>query len=140
MRHLKLVCTLVALTAFSAVISSQTSSGHAVFEQALAKERVEGNLTEAIKLYERVVTEFAADRALAARALVQIGLSYEKLGRDEAVRAYERLVRDFADQQDAVVQARARLAILCKLQACVRCRLSGTAKCWRCRRTAPRSR
>jgi Tol biopolymer transport system component len=112
MRHLKLVCTLVALTAFSAVISSQTSSGHAVFEQALAKERVEGNLTEAIKLYERVVTEFAADRALAARALVQIGLSYEKLGRDEAVRAYERLVRDFADQQDAVVQARARLAIL----------------------------
>src|SRR5262245_1094710 len=39
-------------------------------------------------------------------------LSYEKLGRDEAVRAYERLVRDFADQQDAVGQARARLAIL----------------------------
>jgi Tol biopolymer transport system component len=112
MRQLKLVCTLVALTAFTAVISSQTSSGHAVFEQALAKERVEGNLPEAIKLYERVVAEFASDRSLAARALVQIGLSYEKLGRDEAVRAYERLVRDFADQQDAVVQARARLAAL----------------------------
>ena len=111
MRHLRLVFT-IALTALSAVISSQSSSGHALFEQALAKERVEGNLPEAIRLYERVVTEFASDRALGARALVQIGLSYEKLGRDEAVRAYERLVRDFADQQDAVVQARARLAIL----------------------------
>ena len=112
MRHLRLVCTLVVLTALSTVVSSQTQSGHALFEQALAKERVEGNLSDAIRLYERVVTEFASDRALAARALVQIGLSYEKLGRDEAVRAYERLVRDYADQEDAVTQARARLAAL----------------------------
>ena len=112
MRHLTLVCALVALTAFSTIVTSQTPSGHALFEQALAKERVEGNLPEAIRLYERVVMEFASDRALAARALVQIGLSYEKLGRDEAVRTYERLVRDFADQQEAVVQARARLAVL----------------------------
>jgi Tol biopolymer transport system component len=94
------------------VITSQTPSGHALFEQALAKERVEGNLPEAIKLYERVVAEFASDRALAAQALVQVGLCYEKLGRDEAIRAYERLVRDFADQREAVDQARARLAVL----------------------------
>ena len=115
MRHWRLVCTVVAVAAFSAVVISQTQSGHALFEQALAKERVEGNLPEAIKLFERVVTEFASDRALAARALVQIGLSYEKLGRDEAVRAYERLVRDFADQEDAADQARARLAAIRRL-------------------------
>jgi tetratricopeptide (TPR) repeat protein len=112
MRRLRLVCTIVALVAFSAVASSQTPSGHALFQQALAKERVEGNLPEAIKLYERVVAEFASDRALAARALVQVGQCYEKLGRDEAVKAYERLVRDFADQEDAVEQARVRLAAL----------------------------
>ncbi len=58
------------------------------------------------------MAEFASDRALAAQALVQVGLYYEKLGRDEAVRAYERLVRDFADQEDAVEQARVRLAVL----------------------------
>jgi tetratricopeptide (TPR) repeat protein len=107
-----LVCTVAAIAAFSAVIASQTPSGHALFEQALAQERVEGNLEEAIRLYERVVAEFASDRALAARALMQVGLSYEKLGREEAVSAYERLVRDFADQDDAVSQARARLAVL----------------------------
>ncbi len=108
----RLTGTITAVIAFSAVLTSQTPSGHALFEQALAKERVEGNLQEAIRLYERVVTEFASDRALAAHALVQVGLCYEKLGRDEAIRAYERLVRDFADQEDAVEQARARLAAL----------------------------
>jgi len=112
MRHWRLVWTVAAVAVFSAVITSQTPSGHAVFEQALAKERVDGNLPEAIRLYERVATEFTADRALAAQALVQVGLCYEKLGRDDAVRAYERLVRDFADQEDAVEQARVRLAVL----------------------------
>jgi Tol biopolymer transport system component len=112
MKQCRHVWTILAIAMFSAVVTSQTPSGHALFEQALAKERVEGNLAEAIKLYERVVAEFASDRALAARALVQIGLSYEKLGRDEAVRTYERLVRDYADQEDAVVQGRARLAAL----------------------------
>ena len=112
MRHWRLVWTVAVVAALSVHIASQTPSGHAVFEQALAKERVDGNLPEAIRLYERVVTEFASDRALAAQALVQVGRCYEKLGRDEAVRAYERLVREFADQEDAVEQARLRLAIL----------------------------
>jgi len=112
MTYWRLISTAVAVAALTAAVSSQTRSGNAVFEQALAKERVEGNLREAIRLYERVVAEFPADRALAAKALVQVGLCYEKLGREEAVRAYERLVRDFADQGEAVSQARARLAML----------------------------
>ena len=106
MSQWRLICTVAVIAGLSPVITSQTSSGHATFQQALAKERVDGNLQEAIKLYERVVTEFASDRALAAKALVQVGLCYEKLGRDEAVKAYERLVRDFADQEGAVAHAR----------------------------------
>ncbi len=50
MAHWTLVWALAGVTVCSGVISSQTPSGHAVFEQALAKERVEGNLPEAIKL------------------------------------------------------------------------------------------
>src|SRR5262245_49133083 len=109
MTHWRLITAIVVFASLSAVTTSQTPSGHAVFEQALAKERVDGNLAEAIKLYERVVTEFASDRALAARALAQVGLCYEKLGRDDAVTAYERLVRDFSDQPEPVNHARARL-------------------------------
>ena len=104
-----LIATALVL---AAAVPHAQQSGHALFEQALAKERVDGNLRDAIRTYERVVTDFASDRPLAAKALVQIGLCYEKLGRDEARHAYERLVRDFADQKDAVAQARARLAAL----------------------------
>ena len=115
MKRSKLILTIVGFAVLSAVITSQTPSGHALFEQALAKERVEGNLQEAIRLYERVASEFVSDRELASRALMQVGLCYEKLGRDEAVRAYERVVRDFADQPDRVAQARARLTALVKV-------------------------
>jgi Tol biopolymer transport system component len=103
---------LVAALLLATATPHAQPSGHALFEQALAKERVDGRLQEALRTYERVVTDFTSDRALAAKALVQIGLCYEKLGRDEARRAYERLVRDFADQKDAVAQARVRLAAL----------------------------
>jgi len=101
----------VLLCAFSAgVVFSQ--SGHDLFQQALAKERADGNLEEAIKLYQRIVREFAKDRALSARALVQIGQCYEKLGNAEARKAYERVVRDFADQAEPVRVARERIAAL----------------------------
>jgi len=90
-------------------------SGHDLFQQALVKERADGNLIEAIKLYQRVVSEFARDRALSARALVQIGQCYEKLGEAQLKQArasYERVVREYADQAEIVAQARVRLAVL----------------------------
>ena len=100
-----LLCALSAGVVFS-------QSGHDLFQQALAKERADGNLEEAIKLYQRIVREFAKDRALSARALVQIGQCYEKLGNAEARKAYERVVRDFADQAEPVRVARERIAAL----------------------------
>jgi Tol biopolymer transport system component len=101
----------VLLCAFSAgVVFSQ--SGHDLFQQALVKERADGNLEEAIKLYKRIVSEFAKDRALSARALVQIGQCYEKLGNAEARKAYERVVREFADQPEPTKVARERLSAL----------------------------
>jgi hypothetical protein len=36
-----------------------------LFQKAVTQERAAGNLEEAIKLYQRVATEFASDRALA---------------------------------------------------------------------------
>ncbi len=89
-------------------------SGHDLFQQALVKERAEGNLQEAIDLYDRIVRDFPDDHALAAKALVQMGQCYEKLGRAEARRAYERVIRDYADQAQPLQVARARLAALAK--------------------------
>ena len=52
------------------------------FKAAQHEEEVEGDLKGAIELY-RTVAE-GGDRALAARALIRMGESYEKLGNVEA--------------------------------------------------------
>ena len=87
-------------------------TGHDLFQQALVKERADGDLRGAIAIYERIVREFTADRTLAAKALVQLGQCYETLGSTEAERAYRRVVQDFADQSELVARAQARLAVL----------------------------
>ena len=46
-------------------------SGAELFQKAVTEERASGNLEEAIKLYQRIAKEFASDRPLAAKALVQ---------------------------------------------------------------------
>ena len=96
--------------------AAAAQSGYDLFQQALVKERADGNLAEAIQLYRRIVRDFAADRALAARALVQMGRSYERLGDPEAHDAYERVVRDYADQAEQVAEAQARLAALLQVR------------------------
>jgi Tol biopolymer transport system component len=104
----------VAVMAVAAAVAfgRPVQSGHDLFQQALVKERAEGDLQEAIDLYDRIVRDFPEDHALAAKALVQMGQCYEKLGKAEARKAYERVIRDYADQAEPLQVARARLAAL----------------------------
>ena len=70
---------LLCFTLAAAVVAAE--SGAELFQKALTAEQAAGNLEEAIKLYQRVAKDFAADRALAAKALVQEARCYEKLGK-----------------------------------------------------------
>jgi hypothetical protein len=79
---------------------------------AMHKELVDGDLEGAIADYKSLVSRAGSDRTLAAKALLQMGKCYEKLGRDEARKAYERLVRDYADQADQAGEAQSRLAAM----------------------------
>ena len=97
---------MIGIAAFAA------DRGAELFQKAVTQERAAGNLEEAIKLYQRVVKEFASDRALAAKALVQEARCYEKLGQDKAVKLYEQVARDFKDQREPAAAASARLATL----------------------------
>ncbi len=107
------VAALVVAAGFSCIaLTAQQPSGYDLLQQALAKERAAGQLEAAIALYQQIVRNHAANRPLAAKALVQLGRCYEKLARSEARQTYERLVRDYADQADLVAEARARLAAL----------------------------
>lgn len=104
-----LIAGTLALVGASAV---PAQSGHDLFQQALVQERVEGNLEGAIQLYSRVVAEYPSDRALGARALMQMGRSYERLRDPEARNVYQRVARDYSDQDELADAARARLAAM----------------------------
>ncbi len=111
MRHLT-IAAILALVFTVGAPGLGAQSGYDLFQKALATERADGNLREAIQLYERVATQFATDRPLVARALVRIADCYEKLGQRDAMKVYERIVRDFSDQAESVQLARARLNAL----------------------------
>lgn len=85
-----------------------------LFQSAMNKELVSGELEQAIDLYKKIVATYSSNRPVAAKALLQMGQCYEKLGKDEARKAYERVLRDYADQNEAASQARVRLAALRK--------------------------
>ncbi len=88
-------------------------SGDEIFRQARQKEVVDGDIPAAIQLYERVVRDFPANRALVAQALFQIGECYERLGQPGASRPYfERLSEQFKDQTEWSARAKARLAAM----------------------------
>src|SRR5215470_17741276 len=107
-----LMSGLVAL--MSGLLSAAAESGMEMFQRAVTQERA-GKLDEAIKLYEKVAHDFASDRALAAKALMQAARDYEKQGQDKAdkaVKLYEQVEHDFSDQREPATTARAKLAAL----------------------------
>jgi len=101
-----------ALAANHDVPDFSQQSADDLYQAALMKKEAEGDLNGAIKLFQGIVTKFPGKRDIAAKAQLQIGLCYEKLGNAEARTAYERVVREFADQAEIVAQARVRLAAL----------------------------
>ena len=88
-------------------------SGYDLFQKALMLERADGKLQEAIALYQKVVNE-SQDESLAAKAQLQIGVCYEKLGQTEARAAYQKVIETYPKQTESVSLARECLALLSK--------------------------
>ncbi|HAX94486.1 MAG TPA: hypothetical protein DCY25_11190, partial [Bacteroidales bacterium] len=110
----KIVLTAILITAFIAVnvIPSQAQSPEQLYQRGLMKEEGEGSLQEAIALFNKVADNTKADQSLQAKALLHIGMCYEKLGNQEAVKAYQRLVNNYPAQKNEVSFARERLSRL----------------------------
>jgi len=111
MKRLTIITVFLALVFLSGQ-RTFAQNGHDLFQKGLVQERTQGDLDEAIRLYQQIVEDFKDDRTLVAKALLQMGGCYEKLGRDEARKAYERVLREYADQSEPVSAARARLTDL----------------------------
>ena len=90
---------------------TQQSAGQ-LLQSGLYQEDVKGDLDAAIQIYRKIIQDFPHHRSFAAKALLQMGRCYEKLGQPEAREAYERVLGDYADQAEQASTARARLAAL----------------------------
>jgi hypothetical protein len=107
---MKLKAVFAGLTICAALLAAD--QGAELFQKAVTQEQAAGNLQEAIRLYQKVAKDYASNRPLAAKALIQIGRCYEKLGQSEATKFYQQVARDFSDQREYAETARARLAAM----------------------------
>jgi Tol biopolymer transport system component len=80
------------------------------FQEAVTLMEARGDCRAASPVFARVAD--GADRALAARALVYLGVCHERLGRTDAAAAYRRVIDQFPEQRAAVTEARRRLAAM----------------------------
>ena len=109
-----ILTTWLLVTAISASPAGARQNGEAevMLQAAMHRELVEGELEQAIELYRAIADGHGNNHAVAARALLYMGRSYEKLNSAEARNAYQRVVRDYADQSEMAGEARQRLAAL----------------------------
>jgi tetratricopeptide (TPR) repeat protein len=117
MKKYKLFITVFVLL-FLSFASSSAQNGYDLFQKALAKERGEGNLEEAIALYQKVIEE-TEDQSLAAKAQLRIGICYEKLGIKrikEAQKAYQKVIENYPGQTETVKVAQEKLSMLLRAQ------------------------
>ncbi|GEM_PF-6916743 len=99
-----------ALAEPSNVEASVDESVEALFERARRIADEGRDFKGAIGLFKQVVARQAEDRALAARALYEIGCCLERMGRPkEAQEAFQMVLERYADQREAADAARRRL-------------------------------
>jgi Tol biopolymer transport system component len=106
-----LILTITGLFLSGAVAMPQQNAGQ-LYEKALYLEEAKGSLQDAIDLYNQIAENKNADQSFQAKALLHMGLCYEKLGKQEAVKSYQRLVNNFPTYKNEVAIARERLTLL----------------------------
>ena len=96
-RIIAIFLSCVLLSASSLLASNVEET----YQAALTQEKGEGNLEEAIRLYQQVIEAHEkgeGDEGLAARAQLRIGVCQEKLGLAQARQTYEAVRDKYPDQ------------------------------------------
>jgi Tol biopolymer transport system component len=108
-RILMTVVTVLLLMTSSIAAQNNVSEAELQFREALHKQQVEGDLNGAVKMYQSLIAAKTTDRVVKAKALLQLAIAYQALGRQsEALSFYEQIVRNFGDQP-AVTKAKKRI-------------------------------
>lgn len=93
----KLMHWIAATAIIGSVITSpirSAESASVLLQKGIFAEETEGNLDAAIKIYEQIAAEAAANRAVAAQALYRLAVCCQKKGsKAEAIADHSSLVR-----------------------------------------------
>ena len=103
-----LLLSLVGLF-FLTISSLSQQSTDQLFEKALYLEDATGDLQQAIEIYQQILQDNPENRNVGARALLQMGICFEKLGLRQARETYQDVIKKYPDQQGEVATATARL-------------------------------
>ncbi len=97
-------------------VNGQGNDPEKKLNAAIYEEEINGNLQEAIALYEEIVKNFPDDRPVVAEALYRNGLANEKLGNLKAMQYYENVINNYTDQPELVKLAQTRLNRMLKTE------------------------
>jgi len=102
--------SLATLLSTVTTLAAETTLSE-MLELGIYSEETKGDLAAAMKLYEQIVVESAADQSLAAQAQFRLAMCHHKQGNyAAATAAFEQLVKDFPAQEDLVALAHEYLA------------------------------
>ena len=94
-------------------------SAKELYEAAVFKKDADGDMLGAIKIFHDILDRFPNDREIAAKAQLQIGLCYEKLGLEGAQKAYQDVINNYPEQSETVKTAKEKLSVLQKAKELV---------------------
>ncbi len=100
----------IALAALGVGLHAQTPTPSQRLQHAIHLMETRGDYEAALRLFEDIAS--GADKSVAARSFLYVGLCQERLDRHKAQRTYWLLLQRFPDQKEAVAQARSRLLAL----------------------------
>ena len=89
------------------VLPQQTADQ--LYEKALYLEEARGELQGSIDLYTQVINSRDADRSLQAKALLHMGMCYEKLGSEQARKLYREVISKYSDYTEEADLASQRM-------------------------------
>jgi Tol biopolymer transport system component len=109
MNKVSCVWLLIALLT-AAAVAQPAADADVELAAAIRVETVQGDIERAIRQYSLLADRYrTTDRVVAAKALVRLGQSQDKVGHRDARATFARILKEFADQTEPVSIARARL-------------------------------
>jgi Tol biopolymer transport system component len=100
--------------------ASVQQSAEEMYEAAVLKKDADGDMEGAIKIFREIVERYPDNVEIAAKAQLQIGICYEKLGQKsikEAQAAFQKVLDNYPGQKEAVKRAKEKLSRILKARA-----------------------